>query len=110
MKKHRVRMATFLFAAAATTAGLLGTAGVASAAPRTTYTTVSGVTLANMWMHCNAYGGDYSEGSGWALCVLPNGQTVVCTTASCVISNVATEGNGNRGVVPRSSIVGARAD
>jgi len=75
---------------AATT--VVGTAGVlamgitpASAMP--TSTPISGVTLQNMWMHCNAYGGDYDEGDGWAVCYLPSGQTVLCTTGGCTISS-----------------------
>ena len=107
MKKHLIRVAAFLFAAGAVVVGPLAAAGMAGAAPATN-TTVSGVTLENMWMHCNAFGGDYSEGTGWALCILPNGQTVFCTPKQCVISAVAT-GTNNNVVVPRSSIVGLRA-
>jgi|GEM_PF-6118182 len=109
MKNRLFRGAAILFVGAAAVVGPVAAAGVASAAPKTTYTTISGVTLANMWMHCNAFGGSYSEGPGWATCVLPSGQVVVCTTKQCIIDAV-TVSTGTGVEVSRSSIVGMRAN
>ncbi|MGH8890148.1 MAG: hypothetical protein ACRDV3_10400 [Acidothermaceae bacterium] len=83
------------------TAGVLslGVAPASAQPPRAT--PVAGVNLQNMWMHCNAYGGDYYEGDGWAVCYLPSGQTVFCVPSGCTMSSVVSEPTP---IVPRPPI------
>lgn len=83
------------------TAGVLGVGiGPASAQPPSP-TPVPGVNLQNMWMHCNAYGGDYYEGDGWAVCYLPSGQTVLCVPSGCTMSGLVIEPTP---IVPRPPV------
>jgi hypothetical protein len=59
----------------------------ASAHPNTPHP-VPGVTIENLWLHCNAAGGRTDETPTFAICWLPGGGTVECTPAGCVMYGI----------------------
>jgi hypothetical protein len=78
--------------------------GVPSASAQPNDGNVPGVNIENLWLHCNAAGGEYSEGYGWALCQLPSGQTVFCSSTSCWLSAVTTDPSPGKAVLHASQL------